>query len=80
MVLELKKDKRTILVGENSKGLFEYGYGNNSFSAETDCSGFKVSFSTTYEKSGMEQYEGIGLQPDFYLNSKSDWIEQILGL
>ena len=39
-----------------------------------------MSLSTTYEKTGMEQYEGIGLQPDFYLDYKSDWIEQILGL
>lgn len=80
VILELKKDKRTIVVGENSKDMFKYGYGNNSFSGETECSRFKISFSTTYEKSMMEQCEGIGLQPDFYLDNKSDWIEQLMKL
>ncbi|WP_051254380.1 S41 family peptidase [Arenibacter latericius] len=32
MALQLKEDKRTILAGENSKGMLAYGYGNSGVS------------------------------------------------
>ena len=75
--LELKQDKRTILVGENSKGMLEYGYGNRSFSTETNCLEFKVILSTKRNKSKYKKYEYVGIEPDFKLENKSDWIEQI---
>lgn len=80
ITLELKKDKRTITVGENSKGMLQFGYGNNSFSAETDCFNYNVSFSTEQNSSKFSNYEYVGIKPDFALNNTSDWIEQINNL
>lgn len=45
--LKLKEDKRTIIAGENSRGMVVYGYGNKSFSAKTACAGFQVVFDKT---------------------------------
>ena len=78
--MELKEDKRTILAGENSTGMIEYGYGNRAFSTKTDCSEFKVILSTENSKGKYSNYEYIGIQPDVYLNNKTDWIEQIVAM
>lgn len=79
-VLELKEDERTIIVGENSKGMLEYGYGNRAFSTTTNCSGFKVVLSTKHANSEFSKYEYKGIKPDFKLNNNSNWIEQIVNL
>lgn len=78
--LALKEDKRIILVGENSKGMVEYGYGNKSFSTKTDCAEFKVVLSTKHEDSKLGKYEYVGIRPDIELNNKSDWVEQTIKL
>ena len=78
--LALKEDKRTILVGENSRGMVEYGYGNKSFSTKTDCAEFKVVLSTKHEDSKLGKYEYVGIRPDIELNNKSDWVEQTIKL
>lgn len=80
VALELKNDKRTILVGENSRGMLEYGYGNRAFSTITDCSGYKVVLSTKHTNSKLGMYETVGIEPDFKLNNKSDWIDQVIDL
>lgn len=76
--LALKKDKRTILVGENSRGMLAYGYGNRSFSANTNCSKFKVVLSTKKGKNEYSQYEYIGIPPDIKLNNSTDWIDKVI--
>ncbi|SFU45123.1 Peptidase family S41 [Pustulibacterium marinum] len=76
--LKLKEDKRTIIVGENSRGMLEYGYGNNSFSTKTECSEFKVVLSTKHTSKRLGKYEYIGITPDLLLNNNSDWIDQII--
>ena len=76
--LELKKDKRTIIAGENSFGAVEYGYGNNSFSDKTNSSKYEVDFSTKHNCRKYTNYEGIGITPDYKLNNNTDWIEQIV--
>ena len=77
--LQFKKDKRSFIAGENSRGMLEYGYGNKSFSAKTDCLGFNVSFSTKHENNNLQQYETKGITPDLYLQNTSNWIDQIAG-
>ena len=77
-VLELKKDKRTIIAGENSFGAVEYGYGNNSFSDKTNSLKFEVDFSTEHNCRKCAKYEGVGITPDYKLNNDTDWIEQIV--
>lgn len=78
IALELKKDKRTVLAGENSRGMLTYGYGNRSFSAKTNCFNFQVSLSTKRENKKLSQYESIGIKPDVQLDNKSDWVDQIV--
>ena len=76
--LTLKEDKRTILVGENSGGMLEYGYGNKAFSTKTDCSEFKVVLSTEHNNSANGKYEYVGIEPEIKLNNETDWVDQIL--
>ena len=78
LTLELKEDKRTIIVGENSRGMLEYGYGNRSFSTKTECSDFNVILSTTHMNKRLAKYEYVGIKPDLVLNNNSDWIDHIV--
>lgn len=78
--LKLKEDKRTIVVGENSRGMIEYGYGNHAFSTKTNCSGSKVILSTKHTNNKLSKYEYVGIEPDYNLNNKSDWIDQVISL
>ncbi|WP_272957987.1 hypothetical protein [Zunongwangia profunda] len=76
--LQLKKDRRTIIAGENSRGMLAYGYGNQSFSAKTKCPEFSVNFSTKHKNGKLNQYEKKGITPELYLQNTSNWINQIL--
>lgn len=76
--LALKKDKRTILVGENSSGMLAYGYGNRSFSTNTNCSKFKVVLTTKKSNNEYSKYEYIGIPPDIKLNNTADWIDKVI--
>lgn len=76
--LALKEDTRTILAGENSRGMLEFGYGNRAFSTNTNCSEFKVVLSTKHNNSKFSKYEYLGITPDLRLNNKSDWIDQLV--
>ncbi len=80
MTLKLKEDKRTIIVGENSKGMIEYGYGNKSYSSQSSCSKFKIDLSTEQTNKNLSKYECVGIKPDYTLNNESDWMEQIIKL
>lgn len=80
VLLQLKKDKRTVLVGENSRGMLKYGYGNKAFFTTTNCANFKVTLSTKITNKSLEKYEYIGIKPDYYLNNNTSWIEQIITL
>lgn len=80
VTLKLKEDKRTIIVGENSKGMIEYGYGNKSYSSTSSCSEFKIDLSTEQTNKNLSIYECIGIKPDYSLNNESDWIEQIINI
>lgn len=78
VTLKLKEDKRTKILGENSRGMLEYGYGNRSFSAKTKCAEFNVVLSTKHTNKKLGKYESIGISPDIELNTKADWVEQII--
>jgi C-terminal processing protease CtpA/Prc len=80
MTLKLKEDKRTIIVGENSKGMIEYGYGNKSYSSQSSCSKFKIDLSTEQTNKNLSKYECVGIKPDYTLNNESEWMEQIIKL
>ena len=80
ITLKLKEDKRTIIVGENSKGMIEYGHGNKSYSSTSNCSAFKIDLSTEQTDKNLSIYECIGIKPDYSLNNASDWIEQIINI
>lgn len=80
MTLKLREDERTIILGENSKGMVSYGYGNKSLSTKTDCGEFEVVLSTKQEHGKLEKYEYVGIIPDVRLNNDSDWVEQIIKL
>lgn len=77
-VLQLKKDSRTIIAGENSRGMLAYGYGNKAFAASTECFDYKVVLSTKQGKPEFREYEYSGIKPDYDLDNKSDWIEQVI--
>ncbi|MDF0706084.1 MAG: S41 family peptidase [Bacteroidota bacterium] len=76
--LALKKDPRTKIAGENSRGMLEYGYGNKSFSGKTDCAGINAVFSTEHVDKKYSPYEIKGITPDIELGNNADWIEQLL--
>ncbi|SDQ66943.1 S41 family peptidase [Flagellimonas zhangzhouensis] len=78
--LALKKDPRTIIAGENSRGMLAYGYGNKSYSAETDCAGVQLSLSTEQAGENFDTYEIKGITPDIALDNQSDWVEQVMRL
>ena len=80
VTLKLKEDKRTIIVGENSKGMVEYGHGNKSYSAISNCSKFAIDLSTEQTNKKLSIYECVGVKPDYNLNNESDWIEQIINI
>lgn len=80
VALKLKEDKRTILVGENSRGMLEYGYGNKAFSSKTNCFEYNVVLSTQHIKGKFSNYEYIGIEPDIKLDNTMDWIEQIVSI
>ena len=50
------------------------------FTTYTDCSKFKVLLSTEQTDKKLEKYDIVGLNPDCFLNNKSDWIEQTLNI
>lgn len=77
-VLLLNKDPRTILAGENTRGMLTYGWGNESFSGGLNCDDIEYDFSTEIMNKKLLDYEHIGLAPELLLTNTSDWIEQIL--
>lgn len=79
-VLDLKKDERTTVVGENTRGMLAYGYGNQSYSSKTECAGYKVVLSTKSSGKRYDKFENVGIKPDLPLNNKSEWIDQVLNL
>lgn len=76
----LNRDSRTILVGENTRGMLTYGYGNNSISGQLDCDKIEYNFSRTTTNKNLLKFENIGLSPELVLTSRLDWIEQIMAL
>lgn len=78
--LKLKEDKRTLIVGENSKGMLQYGYGNRAFSTKTNCSEFNVVLTTKQMNRKFSKFEYIGIAPDIQLNNQSAWTDQIINL
>lgn len=79
-VLKLKEDPRTIIAGENSRGMVEYGYGNKSFSTKTDCAEYQLVLSTRHDHKALGKYEYVGIKPDIELGNQANWVEQIIGL
>lgn len=78
VTLALKKDDRTVVVGEQSRGMLAYGYGNKAFSAKTACNGFTVVLSTKESDKSLDNYENKGILPDIELDNAMDWVDQIV--
>lgn len=76
----LNEDSRTILAGENTRGMLTYGYGNNSIYGHFDCDKIAYDFSREITNKKFLEYENIGLTPELVLTNKLSWVEQILKL
>lgn len=79
-VLELLEDNRTKLVGENSRGMLAYGYGNKAYKTTTSCMDYNITLSTKHNNKAFAQYETKGLTPDVKLSNTTSWIEQIINI
>lgn len=77
-LLKLKAQQSVTTFGENTYGAVAYGFGNRSVRQETTpCYGFTLNLSEKkYEK--FLDYEVVGVSPDQYLDTKSNWIEQVI--
>lgn len=76
-ILKLKAKTNTILLGEATKGVIAYGYGNGTESYKTPCFGYK--FQPTRKKfEKYLEYETTGIPADLNLDFKSDWVSQVL--
>ncbi len=77
-ILKLKKQVGITTLGENTRGALAYGYGNYSKpSLTTPCFGYSLGLTTSkYER--FIEFEGQGIPPDIYLDSKTAWIDQVL--
>jgi len=71
-----KDSKNTMLVGENSGGYVGYG---EVGSLKTPCFDYTLTCTMTRYRD-QRKYEVIGISPDHYLDSESDWIDQTLQL
>ena len=78
--LRLKDDKRTVIVGENSKGAVSYGYGNEGIAGRLNCNSIQYAFSIEVIKNDYLKYEQVGIRPDVLLNNDKDWIKKIIEL
>lgn len=78
--LALQQDSRTVIAGENTRGMLTYGYGNKAYSTTTNCAQYKVILSTKVSDADLHPYEGTGLTPDILLDNKSDWVNQVLDI
>ena len=78
--LRLKDDKRTVIVGENSKGAVSYGYGNEGIAGRLNCNSIQYAFSIEVIKNDYLKYEQVGITPDVLLNNDKDWIKKIIEL
>ncbi len=76
----LNKNERTILAGENSRGMLTYGWGNGAVSGQLKSDEITFDFSRNTTNKKFLKYENIGLTPELILTNKSDWIEQIIEL
>ncbi|GHB67855.1 hypothetical protein GCM10007390_21470 [Persicitalea jodogahamensis] len=78
-LVKLKSQQSVTAFGENTHGAIAYGFGNRSTRQETTpCYKFTLNLTEKkYEK--YLDYEEVGIAPDQYLHTRSDWIEQVLG-
>jgi hypothetical protein len=77
-VIKMKKNKNVIVLGDNTKGKVTYGR-NYPEDKETPSKNFKIYFTDLKDNwKRYLKYEGVGIKPDFYLNSDKDWIEQTI--
>jgi len=71
-----KYSDKSILVGENSGGFVGYGE-----ALEIKTPNFEFSlFCTMTRLEFNQQYEEVGVPPDYYLNNESDWLLQTIDI
>lgn len=77
--LKLKELKNITLLGETTNGMITYG--SNYGITETLPGGhFKLYITDMKESGNYLPYEGIGVAPDVFLKTDSDWVAQVLGM
>lgn len=77
-VVKMREEKNIKVLGEDSKG--KISYGNNLGTSELLPSrDFKFYITDIRDDTNYLQYEDIGLKPDVYLKTDSDWLEQTIG-
>lgn len=77
-LIKLKSQQLVTTFGENTYGAVAYGFGNRSTRQETTpCYKFTINLTEKKYEQYLE-YEVIGVTPDYYLNDRKDWIEQVL--
>ena len=75
--LELKQFKNVTVIGQNTKGMLDYG--SNYGKTERLPSGRIAIYPTDMNSgSGLLKYEGNGINPDIVLRDDSNWIEQVV--
>lgn len=77
--LKMRKMRKVTVVGQNTKGMLTYG---NNYGRRFTLPSGKYTFYPT-DMRGLKKhlkYEGIGLQPDVYLDPQQAWLTQITQL
>ena len=77
--LQLNKLKNVTTLGQTTKGMLTYG--SNYGKREKLPSGkFEVYPTDMKGSANLLQYEDKGIDPDIFLNSNSDWIDQVVSI
>ncbi|MDR2084295.1 MAG: hypothetical protein LBP67_04805 [Bacteroidales bacterium] len=76
--LKMKSLDNVTVLGDRTSGIITYGR-NYPKEFETPSKRFKIHFSDLKDNwSEYLQYENVGIEPDIYLESDSDWVETIV--
>jgi len=75
--LKLKGLQNVTTAGQTTKGMLTYG-SNYGRRYKLPSAKFEIYPTDMKGKAGLLQYENIGINPDVFLDDKSDWIEQVL--
>jgi hypothetical protein len=77
LILQLKRLKNIVIVGQTTKGMLAYGsnYGRRQ---RLPGGQYEVYPTDMTGNANLLQYEDVGIRPDIFLDADSDWIDQLL--